>query len=155
MIVVLSALWQIPSSTDAKFRNPGEVLARCGRIVFSKVYKDPPAMTINQLKARFPDRHSFWVLHPINKTDQLTVHGCEYPLARLLVENGLYPDPKEALRVRPSGEETPLHTLTAMCEILLELICRMIQSMTDDHFWAIFKGVIKAWEEAGFGQMRT
>ena len=34
LIIVLSALWQIPSSTDVKFRNPGEVLSRSGRIVF-------------------------------------------------------------------------------------------------------------------------
>ena len=47
LIIVLSALWQIPSSTDVKFRIPGEVLSRSGRIVFSKVYKDPPALTIN------------------------------------------------------------------------------------------------------------
>jgi len=151
LIIVLSALWQIPSSTDVKFRNPGEVLSRSGRIVFSKVYKDPPAMAINQLKARFPNRHSFTVLHPVNKTDRLTVHGCDYPLAQLLVENEMFPDPKDALHVRPSGEETPLHTLTTVCEILLESICRMIRSMTDDHLWAIFNGVLKAWVLAGFG----
>ena len=59
----------------------------------------------------------------------------------------MYPDPKDALHVRPSGEETPLHTLTAV----LELLCRMIRSMTDDHLWVIFNGVLKAWILAGFG----
>ena len=36
MIVLLGVLWHIPASTDAKFRNPGEVLSRSGRITFSK-----------------------------------------------------------------------------------------------------------------------
>ena len=144
LIILLSVLWHIPSSTDAKFRNPGEVLSRSGRIIFSKEYKDPPALTIRQLKERYPDKTSFRVLHPINKSDRLTVHGCAYPLAELLVENGMYPDPKDALHVRPSGEETPLHTLSALCEVLLELLCRMIRSMTDDNLWVFFNGVLKA-----------